>query len=111
MARQHVGAVAHAEQHGAARAVLVFVHFAGRMHHERAGRDRDGFLRRAHGAAAGKAEIDFGGVRVAMVGADLSRLPAGDGDVAIGDLAQDLLDVVLGIPLLLALEAEDVHAA
>ena len=109
--RAHVGAVTHAEQHGAARAVFVFVHLAGRMHHEGAGRNRDGLLRRAHGAAAGKAEIDFGGVRVAMIGADLSGLPAGDGDVAIGDLAQDLLHVVLGIPLLLALEAENMHAA
>ena len=94
-----------------ARPVFVFVHLAGRMHHESAGRNRDGFLRRAHGAAAGKAEIDFGGVRVAVIGADLAGLPAGDGDVAIRDLAEDFLDVALGIPLLLAFEAEGMHAA
>ena len=42
-------------------------------------------------------------------GADLAGLPAGDGDVAVGDTAEDLLDVVLRIPLLFAFEAEDVH--
>src|ERR1039458_1285094 len=68
MMRAHVGAVTHAKQHGAARAVFVFVHLARRMHDEGAGRNGDGLLRRAHGAAAGKAEINFGGVRVAVVG-------------------------------------------
>jgi hypothetical protein len=46
---------------------------------------------------------------VAVIGADLSRLPAGHGEVAVGDFAEDLLDVVLGVPLLFAFEAEDVH--
>jgi hypothetical protein len=81
------------------------------MHDEGAGCYCDGLVRRAHGAAAGKAEIDFGRVRVAVVGADLPGFPAGDGKVAIGDFAQDLLHMVLGIPLLLALEAENMHAA
>src|SRR5688572_20750667 len=81
------------------------------MHHEGAGSDRDGFLGRAHGAAAGKAEINFGRVRVAMIGADLPRLPADDRDVTLGDLAEDLLDMAFGIPLLLALETEYMHAA
>ncbi len=44
-----------------------------------------------------------------MIGADLPGLPAGNGDVAIGDFAQDFLDVVPGIPLLFTLKAEDVH--
>ena len=109
MARAHVGAVAHAEEQGAAGAVFVFVHFAGRMHDEGAGRDGYGFHRRAHGAAAGKAEVDLGGVRVAVIGADLPGLPAGHCDVAVGDRAEDLLDVLLGIPFLFLLEAEDVH--
>src|ERR1039457_7526479 len=109
MMRAHVGAVTHAKQHGAARAVLVLVHLTRRMHDEGAGLNGDSLLRRAHGAAAGKAEIDFGGVRVAVVGADLPGLPAGDRDVAIGDLAQDLFHVVLGIPLLLALEAKNMY--
>src|SRR5262249_12196140 len=108
--RVHVGAVAHAEQQRTLRSVGIFVHFARRMHHERARRHRDGFLRRAHGAAAGKAEIDFRRVRVAVVRADLARLPAGDGHVAAGDLAEDFFHVALGIPLLLALETEDMHA-
>src|SRR5262249_49227823 len=54
-------------------------------------------------------EIDFRRVRMAVVRADLARLPAGDGHVAAGDLAEDFLHVALGIPLLLALETEDVH--
>jgi hypothetical protein len=36
-----------------------------------------------------------------MVWTELSGLPAGHGDVAIGDFAENLLDVVLGVPLLL----------
>ena len=46
---------------------------------------------------------------MAMIGTDLSRLPAGDGDVAIGDFAEDFLDVMFWVPLLLAFKAEDVH--
>src|SRR6476660_10546368 len=92
----HVASVAHAKQHRAGGAVLVFVHFTGRADDESTGRDRDGFGRRPHGAAAGKAEIDFGGLRVAMIGTDLSGLPAGNGDIAIGDFAKDLLDVMPG---------------
>jgi hypothetical protein len=81
------------------------------MNNEGALYNGDRLLRRAHGAAPGKAEVDFGGVRVAVIGADLPRLPAGDSDIAIGDLAQDFFHVALGIPLLLAFEAENVHAA
>src|SRR4029077_14480086 len=76
---------------------------------EGTGRNGDGFGRRPHGAAAGKAEVDFGGLRVAMIGTDLPWLPAGNSDVPIGNFAQDFLDVVPGVPLLLAFEAEDVH--
>src|ERR1700691_6116698 len=89
VARGHVPAIAHAEQQRARRAVLVFVHFARRMHDEGAGRYRDGLCRRAHGAAAFEAEIDFSGVRVAMVRADLAGLPARHGDVALLDRAED----------------------
>jgi hypothetical protein len=64
-----------------------------------------------HDAAAGEAEIDFGGIRVAMIGADLAGLPTGDRDVAVGYFAEDFLDVVLGVPLLFAFEAKDVHFA
>src|SRR5450631_2543616 len=110
MTRQHVGPVAHAKQHRAAIAVFVFVHFAGWMHYEGAGRDRDGFFRCAHDAAAGKTEIDSGREGMTMIWTDLARLPASHGDVAVRNLAQNLLDVVLGVPLLLAFEAKDVHA-
>ena len=98
----HIAPVAHAKQRRARGTVLIFVHFAGWMNDEGAGRDRDGFGGRSHRAAAGKAEIDFGGLRVAMIGTDLSGLPAGHGDITIGDFAQDLFDVVPGVPLLLA---------
>ena len=64
---------------------------------------------RPHRAAAGEAEVDFGRLRMAVVGADLAGLPAGHGDVAIGNLAENLLDVVLGVPLLLAFQTEDMH--
>ena len=44
-----------------------------------------------------------------MIGTDLSGLPAGDRDVAVGNFAQDFLDVMSGVPLLLTFKAEDVH--
>ena len=106
MAGQHVGAVAHPEQQRALRPVDVFVHLARRMDAERARHHVDGFAGQSHLAAAGEAEIDFGRVRMAVVGADLAGLPARDGVVA-GlaaadiELGQDFLDVLLGIPLLL----------
>ena len=65
--------------------------------------------RRAHRAAAGEAEVDFGRLGMAVVGADLAGLPARDGYVAVGNLAENLLDVVPGVPLLLAFQAEDMH--
>src|SRR5206468_12586844 len=103
MAARHVGTVAHAEEERAAGPVLVFVQLARRVHHKRARHDRDSLLRRAHPPAALEAEIDLGRVRMAVVGADLTRLPAGDRDVTLLDLAQDLLDVLLRIPRLFLL--------
>jgi hypothetical protein len=44
-----------------------------------------------------------------MIWADLAGLPAGDGNVPIGDFAENLFDVVPGIPLLLALETKNLH--
>ena len=72
------------------------MHFARRMNNEGTRRNRDGLSRCPHRATAGKAEIDFSGMRMAVI--------AGHRDVAIGDLAEDLFDVVLGVPLLLTLE-------
>ena len=69
----------------------------------------DCFSRRPHGASAGEAEIDFGSKRMAVIGADLAGFPASHGEVTLGNFAEDLLDMVLGVPLLLAIEAEDVH--
>src|SRR5262245_18022026 len=80
------------------------------MHHERARHDVDRLPGRAHLAAALEAEIDLGGVGMAVIGADLARLPAGDGDVALADLAENLLDVVLGIPGLLRKQTEGLHS-
>src|SRR5262249_39473646 len=109
VAARHVGAVAHAEEQGAVGPVDVFVQFARRGHHERARHDVDGLPGRAHLAAALETEIDLRRLRMAVIGADLSRLPAGDRGVAFLDLAEDLLDVLLGIPGLLLDQIEDLH--
>src|SRR5437763_8045125 len=111
MAREHVVAVPHAEQQRALRTVGVFVHFAGRMDHERSGRDLDGALWRAHGPTAGKAEINLCRVRVAVIGADLPGFPTRHGDVPAADLAEDFFDMLARIELLLVLQAEDMHQA
>jgi len=109
MMRPHIGAVAHAEQERARRTILEFMHLAGRMYNEAAGRHRHGLLRGAHGPAAGEAKIDFGRLGVAVIRAYLARLPAGDRDVALGNLAQDFFNVVTRIPLLFALEVVYMH--
>jgi len=105
----HVGAVANAEQQGAARAVGEFMKLAGRVHHEGAWRHVDGLARRAHRAAAFNAEIDLGCMRMAVVGADLARLPARDGHVARADALENFLDMASGILFLLLPQAEHVH--
>src|SRR5579862_517283 len=79
------------------------------MHHEGAGHDRDHAVRCAHGATALEAEINFGGVRVTVVRADLAWLPAGDRDVASANRAEDLLDVFVRIELRLMRQVKDVH--
>src|SRR3990172_9549103 len=85
MPRQHVGAIAHPEQQRPLRTVDVFVHLARRVNDERTWRYVDSLGHRAHLAAAAEAEINFGAMRVAMIGADLAGLPAGDGVVAVFD--------------------------
>src|SRR5215210_519256 len=80
----HVVAVPNPEQQGALRAVDILVQLAGRVDDERARRDWHAALGGVHFAAALKAEVDLGGVGVAVVGADLAGLPAGDGEVAAG---------------------------
>src|SRR5215471_2285437 len=84
VSRRHIAAVADAEQERARGSVGVFVQFAGRMDHERAWHDIDATLRCAHRPPAADAEIDLGRMRMAMIRADLSRLPAGDGVIAAG---------------------------
>jgi hypothetical protein len=111
MPRAHVGPVADTKEQRARRPVGVFVHLAGRMHDEGAGLDVDSLARRAHDAAAAKAEIDFGRVGVTVIGADLAGLPAGDGEVSVFDAAEDFLDMLCGIELGLVGELEDLHGA
>src|SRR5262249_46787690 len=106
---RHVVTVAHAEQQRALGAIDVFVQLAARVHHERAGYDVDGPLGRAHLAAAANAIINLRRMGVAMIRADLARLPARDRDVALGDLAEDFLDMPLWIPLLFLVQIEHVH--
>src|SRR3974390_1641291 len=108
--RTHVTAIAHAEEQAPHTPVLVFVHLAGRMHDETARHDRGRLRWRAPRAPARPAEVDLCRLGVAVVRADLARLPAGDGHVPAFDAAENLLDVVLRIPLLLAAKIENVHA-
>jgi len=107
--REHVAAITDAEKERSSRSILVLVYFAGRMDHESTRRDGDSFFWRPHDAATRKAEIDFSGMGVAMIRADLARLPTGDGDVPIGDPAENLFDVMPRVPLLLTLEVKDMH--
>src|SRR5437868_743427 len=84
------------------------------MHAERAWHNIDRAGRRAHLAATGEAEIDFGAVRVAVVRADLAGLPTRDGVIAHLaaadlELGENFLDVLLGIPLLLLADIEHLH--
>src|ERR1700757_3393298 len=109
MPRAHVGPVADAKEQRARLPVGVFVHLAGRMHHEGAGRDVDSLARRTHDAAAAKAEIDFGRVGVTVIGADLAGLPAGDGEVSVFDAAEDFLDVLFRRELGFVGELENLH--
>jgi len=109
MTAGHVGAVADAEEEGALGSVDELVELAGRVNDKRSRRDVDRLLRRAHLPAAREAEIDLGRVRVAMVGADLARFPAGDRGVAVRDLAENLFNVALRVPLLLMLQTKNVH--
>src|SRR5262249_40255912 len=109
MAGAHVGAVADAEEERSRRPVGVFVHLAGRMHDKGAGGHRDTLARRAHDAAALDAEINFGGVGVAMIRADLAGLPARHGEVAVFDPAEDLLDMLLRLELGFIGKFEDLH--
>lgn len=48
-------------------------------------------------------------MRVAVIRADLPRLPARDGHVPVRDPFENFIDVPFRIPLLLVLEAEDMH--
>src|SRR6188768_2843571 len=85
------------------------------MDAERARLHVDGAARQPHLAAAREAEINLGREGMAVVGADLAGLPARHSVVA-GlaaadiELGQDFLDVLLGIPRLLFLDIECVHA-
>src|SRR5215475_11450485 len=109
MVRAHVAAVAYTEQQRARRAVLVFVHFAGRVDNKGTWSHHNDLGRGPHGAPAGKAKVDFGCVRMTVIGADLAGLPAGHREVALGNFAQDLLDMMLGVPVLLTFKAKGMH--
>src|SRR5688572_18449691 len=63
-----------------------------------------------HLAATFEAEVDLGGVRVAVIRADLARIPAGDREIAAGLHAQHILDVFLRVESRLLTEVEDVHS-
>src|SRR5690348_4749807 len=83
--------------------------FAGWMHDKRPGYNGHGFIGRSHCAAALETEIDFRRVRMAMVGAGLTWLPASHRHIALGNPAEDALDMLLGVELLFAFEIEVLH--
>ena len=93
------------------RPVGIFVHLTGRMDDEGAGHDRNVLRRRAHRAAAFETEIDLGGVRMAMIGADLTRLPAGDGHIAGFDPAENFFDMFLRIEFGLIHHTKNLHGS
>jgi len=64
-----------------------------------------------HRATALETEIYFGRVGMRVVGAALARLPAGDGHIALPHLAEDFLDVFLGVENLLHPKVEYQHRA
>ena len=109
MTGRHIAAVADAKQQRATRPVVVFMDLAGRMDDENARLHEDAFAWRAHNAAALEAKIDFGGVRMAVIRADLPGLPAGDRDVALFYAAQDFFDVLFRIVFGLFDDAENLH--
>src|SRR5688572_28895925 len=108
-AGSHVVSEADAEEQRPPRTVLVFVHLAGWMHHEGTRLDIDRPVRRPHHATALEAEIDFRRVRVAVVGTDLSRLPARDRHVAVRISSENFLHMLPGVEALLIHEVESVH--
>ena len=65
--------------------------------------------RRAHQSAAGETEIDLRRVRMQMVRAGLARSPAGNGDIAFADDAEDFLDVTDRVEFLFGAEIECQH--
>src|ERR1051325_11701662 len=85
--------------------------FAGWMHDKRPGYNGHGFIGRSHCAAALETEIDFRRVRMAMVGAGLTRLPASHRHIALGNPAEDALDMLLGVELLFAFQIEGMHGS
>src|SRR5262249_44555562 len=96
---RHVGPIAHAKEQRALRSIDVFVQLARPMPHDRAGHTVEGAARGAHLAAALEAKIDLGRVGMTVIGADRARLPPRPRDAPPADLAENLLDVMLGIPL------------
>ena len=62
-----------------------------------------------HRAAALEAEIDLGGIGMAMIGARLTWFPTGNCDVAFADPAEHSFHMLLGIESLLGLEVENLH--
>src|ERR1051326_7838091 len=79
------------------------------MDDKRARHDLGSLARRLHRAAALEAEIDLGGIGVAVIWAGLPGLPAGDGDIALGDAPEDPLHLFFGVEFLLGLQVEDMH--
>src|ERR1700692_513795 len=77
-ARRLRSPIADAKQDRPTLAVDELMQFARRMHAERTRNDVNGAARDIHFAFAGNAQVYFGAVRMRMMGADLTWLPAND---------------------------------
>ena len=84
MFRCEVLTVADPEQESSMVSVDIFVDISRRVQNELTGVYGDLFLINDHMAATFEAKINFCGLGMAMIGADLAGLPTGHGDIASG---------------------------
>jgi len=98
-----VRAVAQMQERRALRPADVVRKLAG-VRNKRSRRDVGSLVRRTYFPSATKTEVNLGRVHVEAVRIDLSGLGAGERNVAVRDLAENLFDTALGRPVLLLLE-------
>jgi hypothetical protein len=58
-----------------------------------------------------EAEIDFSGIRVGMIGADLAWFPASHGHVSLPEITEDFFNMVFRFERLFYQQVENVHTS